>query len=343
MKMLDLFSGIGGFSLAATWTWQDELKVVSFCEIDPFCQKVLKKHWPNVPCHENIFMLKGDEFGEIDLLTGGFPCQPYSVAGKRKGKEDARALWPEMLRVIKAAKPRWVIGENVAGFINMGLNDCIFDLEGAGYEVQSFVIPACAVKAPHRRDRVWIVANSSCNGFSRTEQAGNNIEKSQRTDSLRVGAEGSDRYDSNPEQSGLQIGQQENGTRIQCIERTDRHATDTTRGSIRPEGRLQEESFNSINTGIPKWDEPWLEVATRLCGIFNGVSDRVHRLKALGNSIVPQVAFEIMKAIKEIDMLEAQGKLDSVLKEEVENFTEYKYTDEYKIKRDILLKRLKKV
>ncbi|MFA5261285.1 MAG: DNA cytosine methyltransferase, partial [Candidatus Omnitrophota bacterium] len=185
---IDLFSGIGGFALAAKWAG---IETVQFVEIDPFCQKVLQKQFPGVPIHDDIktfayaasikddkresrgvgYAPQGGEGGDDAtgpcdksrpfLLTGGFPCQPYSCAGKRKGKDDDRALWPEMLRVISEAKPRWVIGENVAGFIGMGLDDCISDLEGEGYEVQAFVIPACAVNAPHRRDRVWIVANSN--------------------------------------------------------------------------------------------------------------------------------------------------------------------------------------
>lgn len=159
LKMLDLFSGIGGFSLAASWTGQ--IETVAFCEIEPYCQKVLKKHWPDVPIHDDIRTLRGEDVGSVDIVCGGFPCQPFSVAGKRRGKEDDRYLWPEMFRVIQETKPTWVIGENVANFVNMALEDCVLDLEGEGYEVQPFIIPACAIGAPHRRDRVWIVAWNS--------------------------------------------------------------------------------------------------------------------------------------------------------------------------------------
>ena len=159
MKHLDLFSGIGGFALAASWVWQDH-KILSFCEKEAFPRRVLKKHWPDVPCNEDIFTLKGDNFGAVDLITGGFPCQPFSVAGKQGGKEDDRYLWPETLRIIQEAKPRWFIGENVPGIINMALDDVLASLESSGYATETFIIPACAVDAQHRRDRVWIVANA---------------------------------------------------------------------------------------------------------------------------------------------------------------------------------------
>jgi DNA (cytosine-5)-methyltransferase 1 len=158
MRHMDLFSGIGGFALAASWVWGNEHEIVTFCEKEEFPRQVLKKHWPDVPCNTDIFTLNGGEYGTIDLVTGGFPCQPYSTAGKRRGAEDDRALWPEMFRVVKEAKPRIIIGENVANFANMGLDSAIFDLESAGYEIGTYIIPACAVDAKHRRDRIWIVA-----------------------------------------------------------------------------------------------------------------------------------------------------------------------------------------
>lgn len=161
MNHLDLFSGIGGFALAARWVWGESHNVVSFCEIDMYCQKVLRKHWPNAAIHDDIKTLDGTGFADVDILTGGFPCQPYSVAGQRRGAADDRALWPEMLRVISEARPRWIVGENVAGFIHMGLDAALSDLEAASYATEALVVPACAVDAPHRRDRVWIVAHAA--------------------------------------------------------------------------------------------------------------------------------------------------------------------------------------
>ena len=155
---LDLFSGIGGFALAAKW---NGYRTVGFCDNEPYAQAVLKKHWPEVPCHKDIREVRGELYAGVTLLTGGFPCQPFSVAGKQRGKDDNRYLWPEMLRVIQEAKPTWIIGENVAGIVNMALDQVCTDLEDQGYEVEPIIVPACAVDAPHRRDRVWIVAHST--------------------------------------------------------------------------------------------------------------------------------------------------------------------------------------
>ena len=160
MKHLGLFEGIGGFSLAARWMgWE----TVAWVEIDPFCQKVLLKNFPDAKGHGDIREFDGNAYkGKIDILTGGFPCQPFSEAGKRKGDSDSRYLWDSMLQTINQVKPTWVVAENVFGLttIERGL---VFakietDMENEGYEVQSFIIPSCSVNAPHKRDRVWIIA-----------------------------------------------------------------------------------------------------------------------------------------------------------------------------------------
>ena len=209
------------------------------------------------------------------ILTGGFPCQPFSCAGKRKGKEDDRYLWPEMLRVISEARPTWIIGENVGGFINMGLDDCISDLEVEGYEAQPFVLPACAKNAPHRRDRVWIVAfKSDLCGFNN----GVSITEGVR---CRVDA---------------------------TVERTDSHAPDTDRNGLQKQGtELKTGGNRQFIQGNKPWSEPWLEVATRLCRVDDGVSHRVDRLKSLGNAIVPQIAYAIMKALLAIEKENTNG------------------------------------
>jgi DNA (cytosine-5)-methyltransferase 1 len=159
MKHASLFSGVGGFDLAAQWAgWEN----VFACEIDKFCQHVLRANFPQTTIHEDV---RATDFsiyrGRIDVLTGGFPCQPYSLAGMRKGKDDERHLWPEMLRAIREISPRWVVGENVFGLVSWSgglvFEEVQADLEAAGYEVQTYVLPACSVDAPHRRDRVWIV------------------------------------------------------------------------------------------------------------------------------------------------------------------------------------------
>lgn len=161
MRHLDLFSGIGGFSLAAQWCWGSQHEIVLFIEKDTFCQKVLAKHWPTTPIHDDIHTFNGRSISQIDLLTGGFPCQPFSLAGRQTGVNDDRYLWPEMVRIIAEAKPHWVVAENVRGIIGMALDTVLADLERKGYEAGTIVLPACATNAPHRRDRVWIIAHAN--------------------------------------------------------------------------------------------------------------------------------------------------------------------------------------
>ena len=196
-----LFSGIGGFDLAAEWMgWQN----IFHCEIGEFPRKILKHHFPNSICYEDI---KKTDFtkhrGEIDIISGGFPCQPYSNAGKRRGKEDDRHLWPEMLRVIREVQPRFVVGENVAGLLSwnngMVFHEIITDLENEGYETQAFLIPACATNAPHRRDRIWFVAHSKSNGrHERGEKInGREINKFQNRDKVW------DKFTTNGKQSNV--------------------------------------------------------------------------------------------------------------------------------------------
>jgi DNA (cytosine-5)-methyltransferase 1 len=153
-----LFAGIGGIDLGLeragmSCAWQ--------VEIDEFCQKVLTKHWPDVPKYGDIRDVGKQNLETVDLIAGGFPCQPFSIAGRGRGAEDNRHLWPEMLRVISELKPTWALGENVPGIIPVFLDKCISDLEGAGYTTEQFTIPACALKAPHRRDRLYIIAYSN--------------------------------------------------------------------------------------------------------------------------------------------------------------------------------------
>lgn len=164
LKVLDLFSGIGGFSLGLE---RAGMETVAFCEIDSFCQKVLKKHWPDVPVYEDVRSLDYD--GSVDVICGGYPCQPFSVAGNRQGAEDDRHLWPSMFSLIQKHRPSWVIGENVAGHISMGLDAVLLDLESESYTTRVFVIPACAAGASHIRNRVWIVANATCEQSSSTD------------------------------------------------------------------------------------------------------------------------------------------------------------------------------
>jgi len=293
LNHLDLFSGIGGFAYAAQQVWGDEHNIVSFVEQDKYCQKVLNKHWPDVPIFDDIKEYKygqintnaegsnverqckqQQEQGQyrglgsetesaskeergftgtqaIDLLTGGFPCQPFSCAGKQLGKEDDRFLWHEMLRIIKESMPTWVIGENVSGIINMELDNCITELEGEGYETQTFIIPACAVDGKHRRDRVWIVAHSKCNKGSEDVSNGNR-KRQQKQGQLK---------------------------RSMCSEADKDRETSNVK---------------SVSIG-----ETW-PVEPELGRVANGIPNGVDRLKGLGNAIVPQVVIPIMQCIKEL-------------------------------------------
>ena len=327
MRILDLFSGIGGFSLAAQWCWGDELEIEAFVEIDLFCQKFLRKQWPGVPIYDDIkkiqWIVADPESREtiptesrglhpesrmevrisrIDLLTEGFPCQPFSCAGKRAGTEDDRWVWPEMLRAIHEVKPRWIVAENVPGLLSlqdgMVFEGMCVDLEVEGYEVIPLIIPACAQGAPHRRDRVWIVGHSNgirCpgnngpeqkiqdentyadrgndhapdpNGFNGNDAGHGSSEVSQFKEAEIQGCDSAD-----PDRQGLQVGEM-------------------LRGNMGEKCKIPIED---------PWQEKWYEVATRLCGVDDGIPkrmDRVNRLKALGNSIVPQIAFQIFRAIK---------------------------------------------
>ena len=170
LKVLDLFSGIGGFALGLDSTGFFE--TVKFVEMDKYCQKVLQKNFPNIPIEEDIKNVKGKEY-EADVVVGGFPCQPFSVAGKQKGTNDNRYLWPEMLRLIREIKPEFVIGENVQGLINLQdgvvLRQVQDQLESEGFEVQCFLIPASGIGAWHQRYRVWSVAHSQHNGLLAAE------------------------------------------------------------------------------------------------------------------------------------------------------------------------------
>jgi len=363
---LDLFSGIGGFALACEWAG---IETIGFVEIDKYCQKVLKKHWPDVPIVEDIRDVEkikeivanakvigcrgelGDNknqggkiqeggqkgnawnqpFGRGDiqltespretvskpsiiLITAGFPCQPFSNAGKREGERDDRYLWPETLAVIKAIKPQWVLLENVTGIINLALDTVLSDLEGAGYSYETLVIPACAVNAWHRRDRIWIVANRRFN-------------QHRGRDSIRY----SIRKDDRPKEEDKGSSQGGQGKSREWAEH------DTSDGSTRPEKNVADTQRKGLEgadaegslcrAGQPSehgqrgWQTDWWAVESELgrmadglsCGldgyfdtepniprVATGIKNRKERLQCLGNAIVPQVAYEIIKVIAEM-------------------------------------------
>lgn len=332
---VDLFSGIGGFALAAEWAG---FETVVFCEIDEYCQEVLnarfgaiadsedlrsgrkkgnRRHkkdcngWRGrnssnqnqIPIVSDIRKFDGEKWRGTTLLTGGFPCQPFSVAGKRRGKEDNRYLWPEMFRIIKEAKPSWVLGENVAGIVRMELDQVLADLEGEGYETGTIIIPACAVNAPHRRDRVWIIANLS----SKREKS---ISQQRQRNGFKP--ENIFTYDSRIKKSRRisNFGEKE----ICTIRQADSDASDThiKRLSFRQGYQIRQRTiWDERKTFVSNnWEIPWPEAATHLCRVDDGVPNRVDRLKALGNAIVPQVAYEIMRIIAMIEQIEPREEGD---------------------------------
>lgn len=292
LTVLDLFSGIGGFSLGLE---RAGLTTIAFCEIEPFCRNVLGKHWPHVPIAQDIRQLRYENGrlydaerviyeGRIDLICGGFPCQPFSVAGRKKGTEDDRDLWPEMFRIIQQAQPSWVVGENVANFVNLAFTRTKIDLEHEGYTVQPFVIPACAIGAPHRRDRVWIVAHTD----GKRCDSGSDHRQERSVLHHQNGHAEKDQWSGNGRKCGISsagaITTHHGSERIQ--RREPQSLCGQQAFSWCEDVRRTEDYFNRPN--IP---EPLI------CRNSDGFSTRVDRLKALGNAVVPQIPEAIGQAI----------------------------------------------
>lgn len=356
MRALDLFSGIGGIALAAEWAG---IETAAFCEIEPYCRRVLSRHWPGVPIYEDVRELTRERLerdgvmdnGAIDLICGGYPCQPFSVAGKRRGAEDDRHLWPEMFRLVRALRPAWVLGENVAGHVHLGLDDVLADLESEGYTCRAFVLPAAAVGAPHRRERVFIVAHAD--GFGWDDGCNYREERQIRSEPERTVLQSGSRRQSPKRRCGAC----ENGisNRNESMAHTSRQLPHGSGGAWR--GRAEpadggEDVADAYRSGLQRWPEvqdiksqrkerdqrferrrelhSWENSTTqsrmgrgvngfsaRLDGtrwpaafgeeqhdwepprVAVGVKNRVPRLKALGNAVVPQQVYPILRAIKE--------------------------------------------
>lgn len=299
MKVLDLFSGIGGFSLGLEWAG---MSTVAFCERDPYCTTILNKHWPDTPVHNDVRNLDGKDYADsIDLVAGGFPCQPFSVAGNRRGSDDDRHLWPEMLRIIQEAKPRWVIGENVFGLINMALDDVQADLEREHYEVRKFVLPAVAVDAHHRRDRIFIIAYrdptlAHSHGEGQLQQEGFEREIGRWSgDSGEQGSHVADAYGEGLQRHGQEHQLRGFGQKGQAGGSGDVAYTNGTRGEVGVSGQ---ESWQEGHAGeshhqgdqqlrrSPRGEWP---AEPRVGRVADGIPNRVDRIKGLGNAVVPQL------------------------------------------------------
>ena len=346
LTILDLFSGIGGFSYAAE-VLVGGFKTIGFCEYDKKCQEVLKLRFPGVPIYPDIRELNEETLGytakqgleggagegiqgggnglagngdgngqknyapiHADIITGGYPCQPFSQAGKRGGEDDDRHLWPEMFRVIQLIKPKYVICENVAGHISMGLNSVLSDLESEGYTTEVFILPACAVDAKHRRDRVWIMGYAQHDGQSTKQKfRGNETSSNQRGKEKQAQTgkfEGADRP---RDAEGIRRGK--NGKQSTPISNTNNAGSGQR---LRVDGNGQEKDQGRKGQSFTEFSKASEDVAQRsqddwgqwltepsVGRVAHGISGRVDRLKQLGNSIVPQVAAQLFRAIKEVE------------------------------------------
>lgn len=310
MRHLQLFAGINGFGLAADWMGWEQ---VAHCEIDDFCQTVIKHYWPNSKAHYDIKKTDFKKYrGTVELICGGFPCQPYSAAGKRKGKEDERHLWPEMLRAIKEVRPRWVVGENVRGLVNWSgglvFNEVHDELEAQGYKVWAVLVPAASVNAPHRRDRIWFIA------YRESESGRRQLLKRSRQREFR-------------RCNSKRLTPYTNRTRLQKARPEQQATRFVKRGKLgnnvantngrRQSGKKyrQTESRRIAKKSVPN---DWENFPTQppVCDGDDGLSTRLdgitfpkwrnESIKAGGNAIVPQVALQIFKAIEEYENLNSK-------------------------------------
>jgi len=321
MKMLDLFSGIGGFALAAQWNWGDELDLVGFCEIDKYAQKVLNKNFPSVTIHNDITKLDGNNFKDIDLITGGFPCQDISIAGKGVGIEGERSgLWSEMYRIISEVRPRYAIIENVPMLIHRGIERVLCDLTEIGYDCEWQIIGADEVGAWHRRKRIWICAYPRHDESSGWKESKKRHEykrgRNARSESASLRSDVSNA--NNSRHMDRQTQEQPTETRVDAFRESEssgtyeRNVSDTDNKRQQEHGKpksieqeiIGEEAYFITQCGsgdqrqgikTKRW-----KAEPDVGRVANGVSNRVDRLKGLGNAIVPQVAYEIMKRIRSL-------------------------------------------
>ena len=330
-KHLDLFSGIGGFSLGLEATGAFE--TVAFCDYDQYCQKVLRKHWPWVTIYDDVKELNSERLSanghtEVDIITGGYPCHPFSIAGRQKGEQDPRHVWPEMFRLVKELRPTWVIGENVSGHIKLGLDTVLENLESEGYATRAFSISASSIGSNHQRERVWIIANTNELGwdnwiYNREErQVSNdkerNIEESEserdrRINRIRQTSEAMEDTRRTQWPWSFFQDQDEDETREGYANQFERSSSapesdvaDTKVSDTDSERLARRRSECELREGQEEgeigWSQ-WWQSEPNVGRVANGVPKRVDRLKSLGNSLVPMIPYYIGMSIKKGDML----------------------------------------
>ncbi|GED71205.1 hypothetical protein BRE01_49070 [Brevibacillus reuszeri] len=310
MRMLSLFAGIGGIDLAAHWAG---IETVAFCEIEPFCQQVLQKHWPGVPIFDDVRTINkqqlieegviGDERA-IDIICGGYPCQPFSNSGQRLGEEDDRHLWPEMLRLIRELRPTWVLGENVDGHVTLGLDTVLADMDKAGYTARAFVIPAAAVGAPHQRKRVFVV------GYSKRSRR----SWEPRRGTEQITADGHIELEEGVLADAKCLRQSRQRKPIKSLYKTPNREGETS-GTIdvrfRSKWSIKSRVGGDLN-GLSDWLDRLKWPAAKgeeqhdwePPRVISGLESKVReaRLKALGNAVNPAQVFPVLWGIKQISL-----------------------------------------
>ena len=324
LRHVDLCSGIGGFALGFEWAGLS--RPVMFCDIEPWSRKILAKHWPDVPIEEDVKVLANEpeRIPECSILTAGYPCQPFSQAGKRRGAEDDRHIWPYIREIVAQKRPAWCVFENVYGHVSMGLDQVLLDMEADGYATRPFIVPACGVDASHRRDRVWIVGYSDSQQWRATkEDRGLDLDRSVLDQ--RQGREETDtakRSGGNVAHTRREHGSEGNATELdkeqtEWASRTihsqssrERQSDVADTNSIRQKWRTKEQvsgvsdrEGKPLRSGAPIGNVWATEPSVGR--VAHGIPRRVDRLKGLGNAIVPQIAMQIGLTIK--DCHEAMG------------------------------------
>ena len=325
MRHVDLCSGIGGFALGFEWAGLSS--PVMFCDIEPWSRKILAKHWPDVPIATDVKELANDPNGlvpDCDILTAGYPCQPFSLAGERRGTEDDRHIWPYILSIVKGKRPAWCVFENVYGHVSMGLDEVLSDLEGESYAARPFIVPACAADAPHRRDRVWIIARNVADTrherFHKSGQHGNVSQESKQprrvqrdgisgrqqtqilADTTRLHSNGSREHTQQGQRQEPQLGDSRGTDNVADTNGSQQQRRWVPSGihkeHAKPNGRSDTSRQQATQFWLP---EP------AVGRVAHGIPRRVDRLKGLGNAIVPQIAMRIGQTIKAVHDIPAQG------------------------------------